>query len=289
MVHVGKAARARGFTLIELLVVVAIIALLISILLPSLGRAKELANRAHCAANLRGITQSFVVYAQDNEPFYPAVNPPSTGTTYNRTFATAGTNNNPEVTRAAMMTSEAGSPLASLWMLNLQRMAAPKLFLCKSDRVVAGPAAGIDGSGLYFPNFQQQDQVSYSVAHPWTSGGATAPWWRNTIDATLPIASDMAPLSGESNISTTNITGDPRLYNSQNHEGIGQNVAFADAHVEWTKRPDVGQNNDNIWTTGTGGSQNAITTLGTIPTVTGSTAPFDVIMTPVRRASDGAI
>ncbi|MFQ5805259.1 MAG: type II secretion system protein [Phycisphaerae bacterium] len=57
--------RARAFTLIELLVVVAIIALLISILLPSLARAKEQARIATCMSNLRSIVQASASYVMD--------------------------------------------------------------------------------------------------------------------------------------------------------------------------------------------------------------------------------
>ena len=56
-----------SFTLIELLVVVAIIAVLISILVPSLHEAREMAMIATCGTRLRGLGLSLTVYAEDHE------------------------------------------------------------------------------------------------------------------------------------------------------------------------------------------------------------------------------
>ncbi|MHC4718353.1 MAG: type II secretion system protein [Planctomycetota bacterium] len=65
--------RRRGFTLVELLVVVGIIALLVTILMPTLTRAKELARDAVCKTNLKNIFYGLYFYADDWEGWLPPV------------------------------------------------------------------------------------------------------------------------------------------------------------------------------------------------------------------------
>lgn len=60
-----------GFTLVELLVVIGIIALLISILLPALQKAKERANAVKCQSNLRTLMQGAILFASENKDHLP--------------------------------------------------------------------------------------------------------------------------------------------------------------------------------------------------------------------------
>jgi prepilin-type N-terminal cleavage/methylation domain-containing protein len=63
--------KRAAFTLVELLVVIGIIAVLISILLPALSKAREQANRAQCLSNQKQIVAAILMYAGENKGTLP--------------------------------------------------------------------------------------------------------------------------------------------------------------------------------------------------------------------------
>ncbi len=67
--------RRKGFTLVELLVVIGIIALLISILLPALNKARQTAIITQCASNLRQLNMGIALYLNDHRNRFPRTYP----------------------------------------------------------------------------------------------------------------------------------------------------------------------------------------------------------------------
>jgi hypothetical protein len=268
------------------------------LLLPVVGHnGRTLSGRSDCGANITGIIKALNLYAAENAdsfpivqfaPYSPALNNPA-GNAVGNVADTLGSY------YTASRTNQAGSPTACVWILVVKGYIGPKQFICKSDPTGPTVSDVADTTGNLYSNFQHGSQMSYSLSYPWMGDGTPAGSWRSTVDSSLPIAADMAPLDGTGtpvrNLGQTLASAElspnfPKNVNSVNHVGgEGQNVGFADTHVEFAKNPYVGQGGDSIWTQG---ATNVVVRPGPIG-VTTTMAPFDTVMVPVRNATTGGM
>ena len=138
-----------GFTLVELLVVIGIIALLISILLPTLGRARSSSKQIKCAANLRSIGQGFAIYAGEYSSGLPAAYVYKTGPT------------NPDVGGGTAAKPLLGYTHWSWYLYGANGDVSPEAFQCPS----------LKEGGLPPTNARPEDQLPGQVNDPDTPAG----------------------------------------------------------------------------------------------------------------------
>jgi prepilin-type N-terminal cleavage/methylation domain-containing protein len=175
-----KPARKSGFTLIELLVVVAIIALLIAILLPSLARAREVAKRTACQSNLGHMGRSVITYSESNRGALPSnYHLPSATAAIGANAARVGekrhlADNDPSISGAAG-TGVASTPRAYFKMLVGGRRALmqAKQFLCPSaTAALEHRSAGANVSYIPPSGGAASEAPFYDFAGSWSAQGA---------------------------------------------------------------------------------------------------------------------
>jgi prepilin-type N-terminal cleavage/methylation domain-containing protein/prepilin-type processing-associated H-X9-DG protein len=231
--HTFRTAHA-AFTLIELLVVIGIIALLMAILLPALEKAREQANKTRCATHLQQLGQSLSLYSNENHGDYP------------RTIYVPGAPLAQGTSPAAPDPFRAGGPVpndvtAALFLLIRTQGLPPKILTCPYNDVNTfepDRAQNITGRSN-FTDYRKN--LGYSYANPYPDAAAVAAGYRltNRMNPAFAVAADLN--SGQINAKTG------KSDNSANHEDEGQNVLFADGHVEWKRESDCGVNKDDIY------------------------------------------
>jgi len=205
--------RSTAFTLVELLVVIGIIAILIGILLPTLSRARESANRSACLSNLRSLGQAFNLYANQFKDHIP-LGQMSDEYQWDYTL------------------NFANSKKAFVTHLGVLRDAhlldAPKTYMCPSE---ADPQWHFGTTDNPWPFVT----VPSPTAHHTRIAYGTRPGWSWGQDGSWP-----DPMAKLSKMKTLAITADLLIGPTyvRNRHKTGVNVGYGDGSAHWVNLSD---------------------------------------------------
>ena len=280
--------RRNGFTLIELLVVIAIIALLVSILLPSLNRARELARRAACAANLSACGKNMAQYKAEREMAgrgnpYPWIEDSSVATSMGTDYDSV--DDQPGGTITAM------SHTANIFHF-IRLGTSPEALICPSDPnntpvlATKGNSTSSSGKQKYYWDFPayiaNSNDMHFSYSFQAGIGTDETNPLSDNVDAQVVIMADQTPdpkytwnveevkynTSGRTIAPTggwSYLTKDEdEIKNSMsiNHDGEWINALRVDSSVGNGTRADIGMYNDCIYSAGGAFNASASTATG---------------------------
>lgn len=247
-------------------------------------RSREQAHRVKCASNLRRIGQSIQIYANDNKGAFPRT-----------IFGTDDPNPVPTEYTGVDATDPFGpggpasnDTTAPLYLLLRVGDIGPEVFICPSTEkiwdVSPWPRAPKSAS-----NFTSRSHLTYGYTNPYPSQAARMMGFKlnYTLSSDFAIAADMGAAAPAAMQTAANA---PRAQmvkaNSPNHAGDGQNVLYADCHVDWattifagSPRPVVGAPRDNVYAFG-------VDTTQTAPSAGIRGAPVDQYDTVILPAVD---
>ncbi len=219
--NAGQRIRPRGFTLIELLVVISIMSMLMSIVLPSLNRAREAGKRVVCLSNLRQLTLAWNFYATDYEDRLCSPDTYWNDISVSRYWVADG----PGLPSNNVGGTETAIRNGVLWTYTERTLA---LYRCKSDSStlfrsysIANTMGGHKRDGIR-PYYTLSEVSRPSEKMVFVDAGTR---WKWISDGFWPIDADGENLKW-------------RLRNDHNvtarHSG-GCNMSFADGHCEYWK------------------------------------------------------
>ena len=153
--------RTKGFTLIELLVVIAIIAILATLLMPTVNRARELANQAACTANLNGIGKAIAMFAaEDKNAKFPLL-----WESGDPEFAIVPADSAQNITELTTQLAAKPAGMQNMWKIIDKGLIGENAFGCRSDSdyTVRAPVdRTADRVG-----WQSSSQFSYGLHYPY--------------------------------------------------------------------------------------------------------------------------